>query len=46
MEPVKDAIEGLCADCLLMTKLVAELNGEGGGLFVKFEGRSRHRDAW
>ena len=43
MKPVKDAVEGLGADGLLMTKLVAELDGEGGGLFVKLEGRGRHR---
>ena len=45
MEPMKNAIEGLGTDCLLMTKLVAELDGEGSGLFMKFEGRGRHRDA-
>ena len=46
MEPVKNAVEGLCTNSLLVSKLVAELDGEGGGLFVKFEGRGRHRDAW
>ena len=45
MKPMKNAVEGLGADGLLMSKLVAELDGEGGGLFVKFEGRSRHRDS-
>ena len=45
MEPMEDAVEGLGTDGLLMTKLVAELDGEGGGLFVKLEGRGRHRDA-
>ena len=40
------AVEGLSTDGLLVTKLVAELNSEGGGLFVKLEGRSRHRDCW
>ena len=44
MEPVKNAIESLSVDGLLVTKLVAELNSEGGGLFVKLEGRGRHRD--
>ena len=44
MKPVKYAVEGLGTDGLLMTELVAELDGEGGGLFVKLEGRSRHRD--
>ena len=34
---MKDVIEGLSLDSLLMTKLVAEMNGEGCGLFVKFE---------
>ena len=38
MEPMEDAVESLGADCLLMTELVAELNGEGGRLFVKLEG--------
>ena len=38
MEPVEYAVEGLGIDSLLMTKLVAELDGEGGGLFVKLEG--------
>ena len=38
MEPVKDAVESLSADGLLVTKLMAELDGEGGGLFVKLEG--------
>ena len=42
MKPVKNAIEGLCTDRLLVSKLVAELDGEGGGLFVKFEGQGRH----
>ena len=45
MEPVKNAVEGLGTDRLLMTKLVAELDSEGGGLFMKFEGRGRHRGA-
>ena len=44
MEPVKNTVESLSTDGLLVTKLMAELNGEGGGLFVKLEGRSRHRD--
>ena len=44
MKPMKDAIESLSADCLLVTELVAELDGEGGGLFVKLEGLSRHRN--
>ena len=38
MKPMKNAVEGLSADCLLVTKLVAELNGEGGGLCMKLEG--------
>ena len=38
MEPMKNAVEGLGADCLLMAELMAELDGEGGGLFVKLEG--------
>ena len=42
MEPMKDSVESLSVDGLLVTKLVAELNSEGGGLFVKFEGRGRH----
>ena len=46
MKPMKDAVESLSTDGLLMTELVAELDGEGGGLFVKFEGRGRHRNAW
>ena len=46
MEPVKYAVESLSIDCLLVTELVTELNGEGGGLFVKFEGRGRHRVSW
>ena len=37
MEPVEYAVEGLSTDGLLVTKLVAELNSEGGGLFVKLE---------
>ena len=46
MKPMKDAVEGLSTDGLLVTELVAELNGEGGGLFVELEGRSRHRGTW
>ena len=38
MKPMKYAIKSLSADRLLMSELVAELDGEGGGLFVKFEG--------
>ena len=45
MKPMKDAIESLSTDRLLVTELVAELDGEGGGLFVKFEGGGRHRGA-
>ena len=45
MKPMKDAIESLSTDRLLVTELVAELDGEGGGLFVKLEGRVRHRGA-
>ena len=41
MEPVKNAIESLSVDGLLVTKLIAELDGEGGGLFVQFERRVR-----
>ena len=44
MKPMEDAVEGLGTDGLLVSELVAELDGEGGGLFVKLEGRSRHRD--
>ena len=44
MEPVKNAVEGLGVDGLLVMELVAELDGEGGGLFVEFEGRSRHEN--
>ena len=42
---MKNAVEGLCTDSLLMMQLVAELDGEGSGLFVKLEGRGRHRNA-
>ena len=38
MKPMKNAVESLGADRLLMTELVAKLNGEGGGLFVELEG--------
>ena len=43
MKPVENAVEGLGTDSLLVTKLMAELDGEGGRLFVKLEGRGRHR---
>ena len=46
MEPMKDTVKGLGTDSLLVTKLVAELDGEGGGLFVKLEGCGRHRGTW
>ena len=45
MKPMKDTIEGLSVNGLLVTKLMAELDGEGGGLFMELEGRGRHRDA-
>ena len=41
MKPMKYAIESLSVDGLLVTKLIAELDGEGGGLFVQFERRVR-----
>ena len=41
---MKNAIEGLGIDSLLMAQLVAELNGEGGSLFVEFDGRGRHEN--
>ena len=41
MKPMKDTIEGLSVDGLLVAELVAELDGEGGGLFVQFERRVR-----
>ena len=34
MEPVEDAIESLSVDGLLVTELIAKLDGEGGSLFV------------
>ena len=41
MKPMEYAIEGLGVDGLLMTELVTELDGKGGGLFVQFERRVR-----
>ena len=41
MEPVEYAVESLSVDGLLVTKLIAELDGEGGSLFVQFERRVR-----
>ena len=46
MKPMEYAIEGLGVDGLLMTKLVAELDSDGGGLFVKFERGGRHGSTW
>ena len=42
MKPMKHAVEGLGLDGLLVTELVAELYGDGSGLFVEFERRGRH----
>ena len=41
MKPMENAVEGLSVDGLLVTKLITELDGEGGGLFVQFEGGVR-----
>ena len=42
MKPVEYAIESLSVNGLLVTELITELDGEGGGLFMQFEGRVRH----
>ena len=39
---MKDSVKGLSTDGLLVAELMTKLDGEGGSLFVQFEGRVRH----